>query len=180
MRSQNLKTYKNPSNLRGRNIFIVQLWYVIRCFLFRPSPRFANSWRVFILEIFGAKIGKSVIIRPSAKIEYPWKIEIGDYTWIGEDTYLYSLGHIQIGSNAVISQKSYLCTGTHDYLSENFDIKTASITIGDQCWIASDVFIGPGVSIPSKCVIGARSSVFKTPSIPGIYLGNPAKLAKPF
>ena len=136
------------------------------------------GWRRSLLRIFGAKIGRNVIIRPSTQITYPWKLTIGDYSWIGDEVVLYSLGDIVIGSNSVISQRSYICTGTHDYTSSNFSIYAQKITIGDKCWLATDVYVAPGVTINDNTVVGARSSVFKDLPKGKICLGSPAKPIK--
>lgn len=170
-----LKKFRVGRGFRGKNIAYVQLWRIVNTLFFRSSPQFLYGWRRFILRAFGAKIGKKVTIRPSAEVTYPWKVVIGDYSWIGDQVVLYSLGKITIGSNSVISQKSYLCTGSHDYNSIAFDIFQKPITIGDSCWIATDVFIAPGVEIVDEVTIGARSSVYKSISKKGIYLGNPLK-----
>ena len=122
MKVQELDKFKLPKNFRGRNAFIVQLWWLVQSLLFRTSPQFLYGYRRFLLRLFGAKIGKKVIIRPTVKITYPWKISIGDYSWIGDDVDLYSLGEIEIGENVVISQKSYICTGSHDYKNSEFPI----------------------------------------------------------
>jgi putative colanic acid biosynthesis acetyltransferase WcaF len=132
------------------------------------------KWRVFLIKSFGAKIGKNVILRPDVKITYPWKVSIGDYSWIGNGVELYSLGEISIGSNVVVSQKSYLCTGSHDYNSEAFDIFSKPIIIEDGVWIATDVFIGPGVTVKKGAVVGARSSVYRDLPSNMICKGNPA------
>ena len=129
------------------------------------------------MRIFGAKIGRGVIIRPSVEITYPWKLSIGDYSWIGDDVTLYTLGEIGIGSNSIISQKSYLCTGTHDYSKKDFPIYAIPINVGNSCWLATDVFVGPGVKITDEVIVGARSSVYKNISLKGIYKGNPAQKA---
>lgn len=170
---QDLSSFSLPSGFRGRSAFVVQLWWLTDSVLFRTSPQFCYSWRRFLLRIFGAKIGKKVKIRPSAKVTYPWKVSIGDYSWIGDEVVLYSLGPIEIGSDVVISQKSYLCAGTHDYSSTDFKILAPPVTIKDQVWIATDVFIGPGVTVGEKAVIGARSSVFKNVEGGKVYGGNP-------
>jgi putative colanic acid biosynthesis acetyltransferase WcaF len=168
-----LEKFKLPSKFRGRNAIIVQLWRIIYVVFFKTSPQFLYCWRRFLLRLFGAKVGKKVIIRPTAQITYPWKIEIGDYTWIGDNVVLYSLGKITIGSNTIISQKSYLCTGSHHINSVAFDIFEKPIVIGHSCWIATDVFIAPGVQIADEVIIGARSSVYKSIETKGIYKGNP-------
>ncbi|APD06077.1 putative colanic acid biosynthesis acetyltransferase WcaF [Flavobacteriaceae bacterium UJ101] len=175
---QNLKKFKLPENFRGKSAFYVQLWWLIQNTLFAMSPQFMYGWRRFLLRIFGAKIGKNVIIRPTAKITYPWKVKIGDYSWIGDDVILYSLGNIIIENNVVISQKSYICTGSHDYTQNDFSIYAKEIKILEESWLATDVFVAPGITINKGCVVGARSSVFKDLPSMKICIGNPAKPVK--
>jgi putative colanic acid biosynthesis acetyltransferase WcaF len=176
--TQNLNLYKTPKNFRGKSKIIVQLWWVVYALFFKPSPQFLYGFRRFLLRLFGAKIGKKVIIRPSAQITYPWKVTIGDYSWIGDEVVLYSLGEIEIGANTVISQKSYICTGSHDYLQIDFPIFAKKITIKDECWLATDVFVAPGITIDKGTVVGSRSSVYR--DLPGnkICIGNPAQIIK--
>ena len=129
---QNLNIFKLPKNFRGRNAFVVQLWWIVQGTFFRMSPQFLYGFRRFILRAFGAKIGKKVKIRPTVRITYPWKVSVGDYSWIGDDVVLYSLGDIEIGENLVIFQKSYLCTGSHNYLQIDFPIFAKKITIKNK------------------------------------------------
>jgi putative colanic acid biosynthesis acetyltransferase WcaF len=175
---QDLITYKTPEGFRGRSLFVVQLWEIIYSLFFKRSPRFMFGWRRFLLRSFGAKIGKNVLIRPSAKITYPWKVTIGESSWVGDNTVLYSLGEIQIGSNTVISQRCYLCTASHKYDDSSFPIYSKKITIGAECWLATDVYVAPGVSIKNASVVGARSSVFSNLDSKKIYIGSPAKYLK--
>ena len=175
---QSLSQYKTPKDFRGKSKTTVQLWWVVYAILFRPSPQVMYGWRRFLLRSFGAKIGRDVIIRPSAQITYPWKVSIGDFSWIGDDVVLYSLGDISIGSNAVISQRCYICTGSHDYRSEKFDIYAQKITIGSECWLATDVYVAPSVNIGDGTVVGARSSVFKDLPANKVCMGTPAKPIK--
>ena len=167
-----------PSNFRGRSGLIVQLWWFTDFCFFKPSPQILYGWRRFLLRLFGAKIGKKVIIRPSATITYPWKVTIGDYSWIGDNAELYSLGEIEIGNNVVISQKSYLCAASHDYTKEDFPIWAKKITIEDECWLATDVYVAPGITIGKGTVVGARSSVFKNLPPGKVCVGSPAKPIK--
>ena len=175
---QQLNKFKLPKNFRGRSALTVQLWWFVQALFFNPSPQIFYKWRVFLLRLFGAKIGKGVVIRPSVKVTYPWKVSIGDYSWIGDEVTLYSLGEIEIGKNTVISQKSYICTGSHDMHSENFDIFAQKITIKDGCWIATDVFVAPGIIIEENVVVGARSSVFNALPKNKVCIGSPAKPIK--
>ena len=176
---QKLDKFKIPSGFRARPAGFVQLWWLVQGTIFSWSPQFFYGWRRFLLRLFGAKIGKQVLIRPTARITYPWKVEIGDYAWIGDNVTLYSLGEISIGSHSVISQRCYLSTGSHDYTQPTFDIFAKPIRVGGQVWLAYDVFIAPGVEVGEGTVIGARSSVLD--DLPGgmICYGNPAKPVKP-
>ena len=167
-----------PEGFRGRHAVIVQLWWIVQSLLFRPSPQFMYGWRRWLLRLFGAEIGRGVILRPTMQVQFPWKVKIGDYSWIGDEVVLYSLGEIQIGANAVVSQRSYLCTGSHR-LELDFPIYAEKIVVEDQVWIATDVYVGPGVTVARGALVGARSSVFKNLPAGMICLGSPAKPVKP-
>jgi putative colanic acid biosynthesis acetyltransferase WcaF len=155
-----LRKYDQSWFDRGRPSWYILLWWLVQAIAFPLTPHPLNGLRRVLLRLFGADIGKGVLIRPTARFTYPWKISIGDYSWIGDDVVLYSLDQINIGKHCVISQKSYLCTGSHEINDPAFGLKTASITIGNGVWIAADCFIGLGVEVGANAVIGARSSVF--------------------
>ena len=175
---QQLNTFRLPKNFRGKNAFVVQLWWIVQGTFFRMSPQFLYGFRRFLLRLFGATIGKKVITRPTVKITYPWKVSIGDFSWIGDDVGLYSLGEIEIGNHVVISQKSYLCTGSHDFEKMEFPIYHKKIQIEDECWLATDVYVAPGVTIGKGTIVGARSSVFKNLPSNAICMGAPAKIIR--
>lgn len=176
---QKLDQFKLPMGFRGKNVLLVQLWWFTQASFFSLSPQFMYRWRNFLLRCFGAEIGKGVIIRPTVRITYPWKLKVGDYSWIGDDVNLYTLGEIILGKNVVVSQKCYLCTGSHDYSSEDFAIFAKPILIEDQAWVATDVFVAPGVTIGRGAVVGARSSVYRDIPKGMVCIGNPAKPIKP-
>lgn len=176
---QNLRSFQTPKGFRGRSALFVQLWWFVDALLFRPSPQFLYGFRRWLLRLFGAKIGVGVIVRPSARITYPWKLEVGDFAWIGDDAVIYSLAPIRIGANSVVSQRSYLCAGTHDYSSLNFDIIGRPITLGEKVWLAADVYVAPGVTIGRGAIVGARSSVFSDLPELMVCLGTPAKAHHP-
>jgi putative colanic acid biosynthesis acetyltransferase WcaF len=155
-----LRSYNQSWFDRGRPTWYILLWWLVQAIAFPLTPHPLNNVRCAILRLFGADIGKGVLIRPTARFTYPWKVTIGDYSWIGDDVVFYSLDQIHIGQHCVISQKSYLCTGSHDFHDPAFGLKTAGITIDHGVWIAADCFIGLGVKIGANAVIGARSSVF--------------------
>ncbi|MDZ4055644.1 MAG: WcaF family extracellular polysaccharide biosynthesis acetyltransferase [Polynucleobacter sp.] len=157
---QDLCAFRLPKGFRGRSAFSVQIWWIVQASVFRWSPQVLYGFRRFVLRMFGAKIGKRVLIRPSAKFTYPWKVVIGDFSWIGDDVIFYSLDTISVGANSVISQKTYLCAGDHDFSDVSFPIRGKPIFIGEQVWVAADCFVAPGVSVGNGVVVGARSSVF--------------------
>jgi putative colanic acid biosynthesis acetyltransferase WcaF len=175
---QKLNSFKLPENFRGRSKIIVQFWWIVQGSFFRFSPQFMYGWRRLILRLFGAKIGDNVLIRPTVKILYPWKLSIGGCSWIGDEVTLYNMANINIGENCVISQKSYLCTGSHDHTKPSFDIFAKPIDIKDEAWIASDVFIAPGITIGYGAVVGYRSTVNKDLPPKMICFGDPAKPIK--
>ncbi|MBF0499460.1 MAG: colanic acid biosynthesis acetyltransferase WcaF [Candidatus Riflebacteria bacterium] len=159
-RYQDLSRFRLPENFRGRPAWVVQLWWLIQATLFRLSPQMLYGWRRFLLRLFGACVGDEVLIRPTVTFTYPWKVTIGDRSWIGDDVCLYSLGEIRIGSDTVVSQRTYICTGSHEIDRPAFDIFSKPVHIGDEVWLAADVFVAPGVTIGDGCVVGARSTVF--------------------
>ena len=176
---QNLKTFKVPKDFHGKSLIYVQLWRTINTFLFKPSPDFIPSFRNHILRLFGAKIGKGVKIKSSTKIHYPWKLKIGDYSWVGYNCDIYNLCELEIGSHVSIAHNVTICGSSHDIHKKSFDIiKLGKIEIQDEVWIANNVFIGPEVIIKKGAVIGANSSTFKNLDEGTIYVGNPAKPIK--
>lgn len=178
MKYQDLSSFSLPKGFRGKCSLYIQLWWFVQSTLFALSPQILYGWRRFLLRLFGAKVGKKVLIRPSVKITYPWKVKIGDYSWIGDNCDLYSLGDIIIGNNVALAHNVYLCTGTHDFNSPTFDILAFPIIIEDEVWLPNDVFIGPGVTVHKGCVVGARSSVWEDLPEGMICYGNPAKPIK--
>ena len=170
-----LSKYDQSNFERGKPGWFIILWWLVQAIAFPLSLHNLNGWRCWVLRLFGAKIGKKVVIRPTARFTYPWKVTIGDYSWVGDDVVFYSIDRIVIGSHTIISQKSYLCTGSHDIKTENFSLITAPIKIGNGAWVATDCFIAPGVTIGANAVIGARSSVFQDIGVQQVAWGTPCK-----
>jgi putative colanic acid biosynthesis acetyltransferase WcaF len=176
---QDLSRTEVPPGFRGRPAWCVQLWWLVEVLLFHPSPQILYGWRRLLLRAFGARIGNGVRIRPSATITYPWKVSIGDWSWVGDHATLYSLGEITLGSHVVISQHTYLCTGSHDYARPTFDLYAQSIHVGSESWLATNVFVGPGVTIGQGAVVGACSVVLKDVPEKMICAGNPLRVLRP-
>ena len=138
---------------RGKEV----LWWVARSLFFAPWFPIPSPFKVAVLRGFGAKVGRGVVIRSRVNITFPWKLEIGDHVWLGDEVLILSLERVVIGSNVCISQRAFLCTGSHDFSKETFDLITRPITIGDGCWVAAQAFVGPGVTMGpgSRCLAGA-------------------------
>lgn len=150
------------------------IWYIVAMFIFETPLPFPYSLKRFLLRLFGAKIGKNVVIKPMVKIKYPWFLTVGDYSWIGEYVWIDNLASVKIGNNVCISQGCYIVTGNHNYKSETFDLMLGPIIIEDGAWLGAKSIILPNSIISSHCVISA-GSIVKGKTLPyTIYQGNPA------
>ncbi|HUA97004.1 MAG TPA: WcaF family extracellular polysaccharide biosynthesis acetyltransferase [Terracidiphilus sp.] len=176
---QDLSRFRMPKDFRGRSPLTVQVWWILQDTLFRMSPQVCYGWRNFLLRLFGARIGKRVQIRSTARVTYPWKLTIGDYVWVGDDCVFYSLGEIVLGSHVAIAHDVYFCTGLHDYTKIDFPIGQKPICIEDEVWIPNDVFIGPGVTIGKGSIVGARSTVLDSLPPGMVCFGSPARPVRP-
>ena len=160
-----------------KELLLRVLWGFGKLF-FRLTPRPCFGLRRGILRVFGARVGSDVNIYPSALIYYPWNLEIGDASSIGEWALVYNLGPVTIGERTTISQRVHLCAGTHDYTDASMPLIKPPIEIGDEVWVCADAFIGPSVSIGPRAIVAAASVVVKDVSSSTIVGGNPAKKIK--
>lgn len=151
-------------------------WGFTASTVFRFSPRVCHGWRRWILRLFGANVGAGSKIYPSVRIWAPWNLEVGEHAIIGDRADIYSVAKVSIGTRAVVSQDACLCAATHETQSGNFKLITKPITIGAGAWVAARAFIGPGVNIGEKTVVGACGVVFKDIPQGETVVGNPAKI----
>ena len=170
--AQNRKEMKwNRYELLGRFV-----WEASSFLLFRCSPRQLWIWRRLVLRAFGARIGRHVHIHPSAKIKIPWNLVAEDFVAIGDCAIIYNLGVVTLGTSTTVSQNAHLCAGTHELESGVMRLVKKEIQISGQSWICADAFIGPGVTIGDRAVVGARSVVTKDVSPDTVVAGNPAQI----
>ena len=128
--------------------------------------------------MYGASIGKKVVIKPRVNIKYPWRLSIGNDSWIGEKVWIDNLGDVKIGSNVCLSQGSMLLCGNHDYAKTTFDLIVGEITLEDGSWIGARSIVGPGVTVGKHAVLSAGSVASKNMDPDKIYRGNPAVIVK--
>lgn len=155
------------------------IWIFIYYLLFRSLPfNFCFKWRVFLLTMFGARIDYSAHVYATVKIWAPWNLEMGQNSCLGPYVDCYNVAKVHIGANSTISQKTYLCTASHDITKSLNPLIVAPIFIEDQVWVASNAFVGMGVYIKQGAVVGACSAVFKNVESWTVVGGNPAKVIK--
>ncbi len=154
-------------------------WHLVYLLLFRPTPRPLHAWRAVILRAFGAQLGHRVHVYPRVKIWAPWNLELHDESCLGDEVNCYSMAKITLGRRAIVSQGAHLCTGTHDYADPNFQLYALPIVIGERAWVCTEAFIGPGVTIGDRSVVGARAVVIKDMPEGMVCAGHPARPIKP-
>ncbi len=169
-----LSIYDNSDFDRGAPRWKEALWVAVRCLFFQAPLPWPSELRVALLRAFDAKVGNSVIIRANVNISFPWRLMIGDHVWIGEGVGILSLAQVTIESNVCISQRAYLCTGSHDFRREDFKLKVGPIVVRTGSWIAAMAFIGPGVEIGAGTVVSAGSVILDDVPPNSIVRGNPA------
>ena len=156
---RDLSAYTAGGFDRGASRLKEALWVLARWAFFDTSFPWPSSLRRFLLRLFGALIGRGVVIRAKVNVTFPWRLTVGDHVWLGEEVLILSLAPVTLESSVCISQRAFLCTGSHDYRKPSFDLITKPITIRQGAWVAAQAFIAPGVEIGPGAVIGAGSVV---------------------
>ena len=152
-----LSQFDNGDFQRGASRRKELLWWLARSLFFGGWFPLPSALKVRILRSFGAKVGKGVVIRSRVDISFPWRLSLGDHVWLGDEVKILSLAEVEIGSHVCLSQRAFLCTGSHDFNTAAFDLRTGPIRIGRGCWIGAQAFVGPGVVFgpESRCLAGA-------------------------
>ncbi|OQP49449.1 acyl transferase [Niastella populi] len=150
------------------------LWYFVNIIFFKNPFIIISSLKVALLKAFGAKIGKGVVIKPVTNIKYPWKLQIGEHSWIGEEVWIDNLSQVYIGRNVTISQGALLLTGSHDHTRITFDFISYPIRLEDGVWIGARAVVFGGTTCQSHSILGMNSVAEKDLKSYTIYKGNPA------
>lgn len=158
----------------GKPLLIQVVWYLFSI-LFLKNPLILNSKvKVILLRLFGAKVGLGVYIKPCVNIKYPWKLVVGNHTWIGEQVWIDNLSKVTIGSNVCLSQGALLLTGSHDHTKTTFDFMGNEIVLEDGVWIGAKAIVLGGVICKSHSILGSGGVAETNLEEHTIYKGNPA------
>lgn len=175
--SIDLSTYNNKWYKPGSFVKRI-LWHYTNIIFFKNGIFPFYGLKVILLTLFGAKVGKKVLIKPFVNIKYPWFLTIKDYVWIGENVWIDNLADVSIGNNVCLSQGVMLLTGNHDYTKSDFTLSVKKIIIEDGVWIGARGIVCPGVICKSHSMLMAGSVVTKNMEQYSIYRGNPAEKIK--
>lgn len=172
-----LDQYNNNYD-RGGAFWKQLIWYYLGFSLVKSYFLPFSILKVWILRLFGAKIGQGVRIKPGVRIKYPWFLTVGDFVWIGEDVWIDNLALVTIESNVCISQGVYLCTGNHDWSNTEFTLRLGEIYLEEGSWIAAKSVVAPGVRVGKGSILSLGSVAVKSLDSMTIYSGNPAVAIK--
>lgn len=178
MAKTRLDLYDNSWFNPGGNVLSRFFWYYINALIFNTSLFPIMGLKRILLRIFGAKIGKGVIIKPSVHIKYPWNLSIGDFAWVGEGVWIDNLVQVEIGAHACISQGAYLFCGNHDFKKATFDLVVKPIRMEEGAWVGAGAMVCPGVVLHSHSVLAAGSVATQPIAAYTIAQGNPAVKVK--
>lgn len=174
MKKTDLSQFNNDWFSVERGKLTQLIWYIINFSLFKSYIFPFSSIKCTILRLFGAKIGKEVNIKPCVNIKYPWKLKIGDYTWVGEEAWIDNLDWVTIGANCCISQGALILSGNHDYKKPSFDLIVKPIILEDGAWVGAKSTVVQGVTLKSHSILAVNSVATSDLDAYAIYQGNPA------
>jgi len=170
-----LGTYCNREYDPGGGSLVRTLWYYVSLLVFESGWLPFNGLKVWLLRRFGAKLGTGMRIKPHVRIKYPWRLSAGDHCWIGQEVWIDNLADVELGSHVCLSQRVYLCTGSHDHRSAGFELITGPIRIENGAWLGAGCLIVCGITVAANALVAGGSVVTKDVPPATIVGGNPAK-----
>jgi putative colanic acid biosynthesis acetyltransferase WcaF len=174
---QRLDLYVTPSTWnRGAPFWVQLLWFCLGSPLVSANWLPGSFWRVIMLRLFGASLGRGCRVKPGFRVKFPWRLTIGDYCWLGEDVWIDNLAKVTLGDRVCVSQGAYLCTGNHDYRSADFSLRLGEISVGSDVWVAARSVLAPGTLLGNGCIVSLGSVVTGHIHPLSIVRGNPAQV----
>lgn len=152
-------------------------WKVTWLLLARWTPPPFRRWRVLVLRLFGAQVAWTASIYSNVEVWAPWHLTVENYASLGRGVNCYNIAPVRLCERAVVSQGTYLCTGSHAYRDPQFPLIAKPITIGRRAWVCADAFVGPGVTVGEGAILAARGVAFEHLAPWTIFRGNPAIVA---
>lgn len=174
----NLGIYQNKEFDRKASKVKELLWILCSALFFQHSLAGWNGLKIWLLKRFGAKVGQGVLFKPNVRIKFPWKLEIGQHVWIGEEVWIDNLDQVRIADHVCLSQGAMLLCGNHNYKSQAFDLMVQPIVLEEGVWIGAKAIVCPGVHCHSHAVLSVASVAVKDLEAYTIYQGNPAQAIK--
>lgn len=169
----NLSEFDPSINLdRGTSKWKEIAWYLIKMCFFLSAFPYPNGFKRCLLILFGAKVGRGLVLKPRVNIYFPWKLQVGDNVWIGEEVCLLNFEKLTIGNNVCISQRAFICGGNHDFRKPSMPYRNSPITLEDGCWIGASCFVSAGITVGVDAVVTAGSIVTFNLNPNGIYRSN--------
>jgi putative colanic acid biosynthesis acetyltransferase WcaF len=161
---------------RGAPRWKEALWVLVKAVFFLNAFPWPSAVRVPLLRLFGATIGRGVVIRNFVNVTYPWRLQVGDFVWLGDEVCILSLAPVLLESHVCVSQRAFLCTGTHRFRAPGFDLVVKPVTVRAGSWVAAQAFVAPGVEIGPGSMVCAGSVVVAEVPPATIAQGNPAQV----
>ena len=169
-----LSRFDNSDFPKGAGAIKQTLWYFTNA-LFFINPCFPfRSVKPGLLRLFGARVGKGVVIHPGVNIKFPWKLVIGDHCWIGQRAWLDNIDQLTLGNNVVISQGGMIIQGSHNYKQVDYPTMSGPVTLEDGSWVGAGAMVMLGVTLKSHSVLSAGSVATRDLEPYTIHQGNPA------
>jgi putative colanic acid biosynthesis acetyltransferase WcaF len=169
-----LASFSNPDYQPGRGRLVRCLWYCLSLAVFESGWVPVSRLKTWLLRLFGARIGVGLVIKPHVRIKCPWRLAIGDHCWIGQEVWIDNLADVELGSHVCVSQRTYLCTGSHDYRRRTFDLLAEPLRVEDGVWLGASCLVLGGVTVHANAVAAAGSVVTKDVAPATIVAGSPA------
>lgn len=178
MQSPRLSEFDNKTYQPGRPLWVQALWFFAGAPLLSWKLLPSSGFRCALLRLFGARMGHGVVIKPGARVKYPWRLTVGTSCWLGEDCWIDNIANVSVGDNVCLSQGAYLCTGNHDWSDPRFRLIATPIVVHDGAWVGAKAVLAPGVVVNECAVVTIGSVVVRDVPAYEIHSGNPARFLR--